>query len=179
MTNTLHIIFIWLHILGIAIYVGPQFFLAFAWVPTSRGIQDPLVRAEAARTITRRFAWIGGIGLLLILIAGGYLIGSWRDYYHIPSDAGFTDYRYGIIFIIKMVVLVVMLLIIGWHTFKVGPRLVELMEAQARGQQVSDAQLRSARMQSMAFSIAGLVLVLVIMVLGAMLNTATFSVIET
>ena len=31
--NFLHIFFIWLHILGVALFVGPQFFLAFAWVP--------------------------------------------------------------------------------------------------------------------------------------------------
>lgn len=177
-TNTLHIVFIWLHILGVALYVGPQFFLAFAWAPASRGIEDLSVRARAARTITRRFGYIAGAGLLLLLIAGSYLIGSWRDYYHIPDSAGFTDYRYGVLFIVKMSVLVVMLAVVGWHTFRVGPRLVAVMEAQGRGEPVSPGALRSARMQSMTYSVVGLVLVLVIMVLGAMMNTTTYSVIE-
>ena len=62
MDNTLHIIAVWTHILGIALFVGPQFFLAFAWVPASRGISDLPTRTRAMRTITRRFAWIGGTG---------------------------------------------------------------------------------------------------------------------
>ncbi|MCC6382294.1 MAG: hypothetical protein IT304_07280 [Dehalococcoidia bacterium] len=178
MTDTLHIVFIWLHILGVALYVGPQFFLAFAWAPASRGIADLSVRARAARTITRRFGYIAGTGLLLLLVAGGYLIGSWRDYYHIPDSAGFTDYRYGVLFIVKMSILVVMLAVVGWHVFRVGPHLVGLMEAQGRGEPVSAAALRSARLQSMAYSVVGLALVLVIMALGAMMNTTTYAVIE-
>ncbi len=173
MTDTLHIIAIWMHILGIALWVGPQFFLAFAWVPASRQIADPVARLEAMRTITRRFAYIGGIGLLLILVAGLYLVTSFRDYYH--YDGGFFDIRFGVVFTIKMMVLAVMLAVIGYHTFVVGPRLMGLMEARINGKDVPDTALRSARMQSMAFSITGLVLTLAIMVMGAMLNTVTFS----
>ncbi len=173
MTDTLHIIAIWMHILGIALWVGPQFFLAFAWVPASRQIADPASRLEAMRTITRRFAYIGGIGLLLILVAGLYLVGSFRDYYH--YDGGFFDIRFGVIFLTKMITLAVMLAVIGFHTFIVGPRLMGLMEARIQGKDVSDAVIRKARLQSMAFSILGLVLTLAIMVMGAMLNTVTFS----
>ncbi|MGE5594565.1 MAG: hypothetical protein ACM3S1_00870 [Hyphomicrobiales bacterium] len=175
MDDTLHIAAIWLHILGIALYVGPQFFLAFAWVPTSREIEDLPTRVAAMRRITRRFGWIGGIGLLLILIAGTYLISDWRDYYGYPDDASFTSARFGVIFIIKMIVLLVMLAVVGFHTFVVGPRLLNTLEAQSRGERVTEAQLRSARMQSMALSITGLVLVLVIMVMGAMMNATKWS----
>ena len=69
MENTLHIIAVWTHILGIALFVGPQFFLAFAWVPAARMIPDQRVRAQLTRTLTRRFGWIGGIGLVLIVLA--------------------------------------------------------------------------------------------------------------
>ena len=44
------------------------------------------------------------IAAALILIAGGYLIGSWRDYYAQP-DTGFTEIWYGVFFIIKMALL--------------------------------------------------------------------------
>src|SRR5207247_2175664 len=98
MQNAMHVVFLWMHILGIALFVGPQFFLAFAWVPASRQIADLPTRVQAMRTITRRFGYIGGVGLLLILIGGGYLIGNWREYYHQPDDLGFTDIRYGVIF---------------------------------------------------------------------------------
>lgn len=175
MENTLHIAAIWLHILGIALFVGPQFFLAFAWVPASRQISDPMTRITAMRTITRRFGWIGGIGLLCILVAGTYLISTWRDFYSQPSDLGFTDIRYGVIFIIKMSILLVMLVVIGIHTFVVGPKLVNKMEAQARGEGVTDDEVRAVRVQSMVLSITGLLLTLGIMVLGVMLSTQSFS----
>jgi uncharacterized membrane protein len=174
MDDTLRIIAIWLHILGIALFVGPQFFLAFAWVPASRQIGDSATRIQAMRTVTRRFAWIGGIGLAIIILAGSYLIGDWRSYYNISDDVSFTHYRYGVLFIIKMVLLLVMLVIIGIHTFSVGPRLIDVSERRAAGQ-ATDADVRKARMWSMALSISGLVLVLVIMVFGVMLNTFSYS----
>jgi uncharacterized membrane protein len=168
--NTLHIFFIWMHIIGIALWLGPQVFLAFAWVPASRGITDRALRLQAMRTITSRFAWIGGTGLLLLLIAGTYLISDWRDFYAIPEDAGFTDFRYGVIFIVKMSVLLVMLIITGLHTFVLGPRLLDAIERDA-----SEDELRSRRMQSMFASIAVLLLTLVIIVLGTMLGTPSYS----
>lgn len=175
MDDTLRITAIWLHILGVALFVGPQFFLAMAWVPASRRIADLPTRVAAMRVITRRFGYIGGIGLLLIFIAGFYLIGSWRDYYGIPGDAEFTGLRYGVIFIIKMTVLLVMLAVVGLHTFVVGPRQLEMLEAQSRGENVTDADLRAIRMRSMALSISGLVLALVLMVMGVMMNTFSWS----
>jgi uncharacterized membrane protein len=176
--NTLHITALWLHILGIALFVGPQFFLAFAWVPASKLIGDPATRILAMRKVTSRFGWIGGTGLVLILIAGTYLISTWRDYYTIPDDAGFLSLRYGVIFTIKMIVLIVMLVVVGLHTFVVGPRLIDVLEAQANGQGVTDEQVRSARMQSMVLSIAGLVLVLTIMVMGVMMTSWKYSIVD-
>jgi copper resistance protein D len=173
--NFLHIVAIWAHILGIALFVGPQFFLAFAWVPASRGIADLPTRVRAMRTITRRFAWIGGTGLVLIVVAGVYLISTWRDYYSQPDDVEFTSLRFGVIFIIKMNVLILMLIVVGIHTFFTGPKLIERMEEQARGEAVADEQLRKLRLQSMALSITGLVLVLAIMVMGASMSSTGYS----
>jgi len=177
LANALHIIAIWMHILGIALFVGPQFFLAFAWVPASRGIADMPTRLRAMRTITRRFAYVGGAGLVLIVTAGTYLIATWRDFYNQPGpdELGFTDIRYGVIFIIKMAVFILVLLFVGLHTFWLGPRQLELMEARSRGESVTDADLRSIRIRSMFLSISGLVLVLVVMAMGAMLGTESFS----
>jgi len=177
MDNALHIIAIWMHILGIALFVGPQFFLAFAWVPASRGIADMPTRIQAMRTITRRFAYIGGAGLVLIVTAGLYLIFTWRDFYNQPGpeELGFTDIRYGVIFIIKMIVFAVVLLLVGLHTFWFGPRQMDLMEARARGDDISDADVRSIRIRSMFLSISGLLLVLAMIAMGAMLSTQSFS----
>lgn len=174
MENTLHIVFVWVHILGIALFVGPQFFLAVAWVPVARGIADQRVRADLTRKLTRRFGWLGGAGLVMIVVAGGYLIGNWRDYYAQPGDLGFTELRYGVLFIIKMGLFVAMLGVVGLHTFVVGPRLADAIDAEVAGTAGPDAT-RKARVASMVFSISGLALALAIMVLGVMMNTTKFS----
>jgi putative copper resistance protein D len=175
MGSTVHIIMIWLHILGIALFVGPQFFIAFAWVPASRQIADLPTRVAAMRTITRRFGYIGGAGMVLIVFAGSFLVADWRSYYNVPDDTGFMSLRFGVVFTVKMALLVAMLAVVGLHMFWLGPRQLAKLEAQSRGEAVSEAELRKARMQSMALSITGLLLTLVIMVLGAMLNTANWS----
>lgn len=175
MQTALHIAAIWLHILGIALFVGPQFFLAFAWVPTSRGITDLPTRVKAMRKITSRFGWIGGTGLVCILIAGTYLIATWRTFYHVDPDVGFNSIRFGVIFSIKMTVLLVMLIILAFHTYRVGPNLLNKLEAQANGQVVPEAELRKARRNSMILSISALTLTLIIMVMGTMLTTTSFS----
>lgn len=175
MDNFFHVLFIWMHILGICLYVGPQVFLAFAWVPASRGISDLPTRVAAMRTITRRFGYIGGVGLVMIILAGGYLIGDWRSYYAISDDVGFTELKFGQLFIIKMNLLLLMLIAVGLHMFMIGPRLQRLLEAQAAGQRVDETQISKTRKLSMTLSISGLLLVLVIMILGAMMNTTNYS----
>lgn len=182
MTNALHIIALYLHLFGIVLFVGPQFFLAFAWVPASRRIADQRVRVQTMAFLTRRFGWIGGAGLVLILLAGGFLIGGqtggWRDYYAIPDEVSLLDYRYGLLFVIKMSILLLLLAVTAIHTFSVGPKLIAALERQAEGELVPDAEIRSARMRSMIFSMAGLVLVLVIMVFGVMMNSTRYAFVE-
>ena len=172
--DAVHILALWAHVLGIALFVGPQFFIAFAVVPATRGMDDLTARAKAMRTITERFLYVGGAGLVLILIAGTYLISTWRDYYDAGDEIGFLDVRYGELFVAKMVMLLVMLGAVGAHTFVVGPKQLDLMDAQAAGEDVDD-QLRSTRMRSMALSITGLVLTLAIMAIGTSMSTSQYS----
>jgi len=171
----LHTLFVFLHILGVVLFVGPQFFLAFAWVPASRGIADLPTRVKAMRTITDRFLFIGGAGLILALLAGTYLVSTWRDYYGMPDSVDFTSVRFGVVFIVKMILFSAMLVAVGLHTFLVGPKLVNALDKQGQGGSVSDKSVRRLRLQSMSLSITGLVLVIAIMVMGVMLNTAQWS----
>lgn len=173
--DTLRIIFVWLHILGITLWVGPQFFLAVAWVPASRQIADLPTRVAAMRTITRRFGYLGGFGLILTMVAGTYLISDWRNHYAQPSDVDFMSLRFGVVFVVKMTVLLVMLAVIALHMFVLGPRQLEKLEAQARGENVTEEELRRVRRQSMFLSVSGLLLTLAIMVMGVMLNTTSWS----
>lgn len=175
MDNFLHISSIWLHVLGVALWLGPQFFMAFAWVPASRRITDLPTRVQAMTTITRRFGYIGGIGLLLLLISGMYQISTWRDYYAMPDDVEFTSLWYGLLFVIKMNVLIVMLILAGLHVFVVGPRQLKLLERQADGEPVLDDEIRSARRMSMMLSIGALILTLALVALGIAMGTGQFS----
>lgn len=175
MENFLHIGAVWLHVLGIALFVGPQFFLAFAWVPASRAIEDLPTRVAAMRTITTRFGYIGGAGLLLILIGGAYLIFTWRDYHEIVEGTAFFDLRYGPVFVIKMVILIVMIVLVGLHMFVVGPSQVDAMEERARGEDVPEIRMRRLRITSMVLSITGLILTLVIMGFGVSLGATQYS----
>lgn len=178
MENFLHIAAVWLHVLGIALFVGPQFFLAFAWVPASRQIEDLPTRVAAMRTITTRFGWIGGIGLFLILIGGTYLIMTWRDYHNVPEGVAFFDYIYGVVFVVKMVILVVMIVLVGLHMFVVGPSQVDAMERVAQGEDVPDRDIRRLRITSMSLSITGLILTLIVMGMGVSLGAAEYSIQE-
>ena len=74
-----------------------------------------------------------------------------------------------------MTLFIVMLAITALHMFYLGPKQVEAMESQANGERISDADVRSARIQSMAASILGLALALVLMVMGVMLNSVAWS----
>ena len=175
MENFLHIAAVWLHVLGIALFVGPQFFLAIAWVPASRRIDHLPTRVAAMRTITTRFGWIGGVGLFLIFLGGSYLIATWRGYHDVPEGTAFFDLRYGPVFVIKMVILAVMMLLVGLHMFVVGPGQVDALEEQANGGDVPDSRLKRLRLTSMGLSITGLLLTLVIMGLGAALGASEYS----
>ncbi len=176
MDNFLHIAAVWLHVLGIALFVGPQFFLAFAWVPASRTIKDLPTRVAAMRTITTRFGWIGGAGLVLILIGGAYLIATWRDYHNIPEGVAFFDYIYGVVFVVKMIILMVMLVLVGLHMFVIGPSQVDALDERARGEDVPEVRMRRVRITSMALSITGLILTLVIMGMGVSLGATEYSI---
>ena len=175
MENFLHIAAVWVHVLGIALFVGPQFFLAFAWIPASRGIADLPTRVAAMRTVTTRFGYLGGAGLVLILIGGAYLISTWRDYHGVGDEVDFFDLRFGPIFVVKMAILLVMLVLVGLHMFVVGPAQVDALEERAQGQDVPDVRIRRLRVTSMALSITGLVLTLVIMGMGVSLGAAQYS----
>ena len=173
MENALHVIAIWLHVLGIALFVGPQFFLVLAWLPASRAIDDLPTRVAAMRVITTRFGYIGAAGMALIFVGGAYLIATWRSYHDtiIGDNVGFLDVAYGPIFIIKMSILMVMLLLTGLHMFVIGPAQIDALEERARGGDVPDLRLRRLRIASISLSGTGLLLTLVIMALGAGLGS--------
>ena len=112
---------------------------------------------------------------MLILIGGSYLISTWRDYHDVGDEIAFFDLPYGVFFVIKMVILMVMLVLVGLHMFVVGPSQVDAMEERARGEDVPEVRMRRIRITSMVLSITGLLLTLVIMGFGVSLSAIEYS----
>jgi hypothetical protein len=127
------------------------------------------------RVLTRRFAYLGAVGLLLVVGAGSYLVLSWPSYYAVPWHATFFEVWFGPLFFAKLAIVIVMLLITARHMFVVGPAQIEAMAAQARGQPIAPGDVARARRRSRTLSFAGLLLTFVIMALGVILATARFS----
>jgi uncharacterized membrane protein len=61
----------WLHLLGMAFFVGGQLMLAAVVVPAFRGAAD----RERVRAIARRFGW-GSLAALVVLVATGAAMAS-------------------------------------------------------------------------------------------------------
>jgi uncharacterized membrane protein len=121
----------WLHILAVAVWVGPQFFLFIAALPAIRTIEDRQTRARVMRTIVTRFGWLAWAAMLVIVLSGV------SNLFQVGADtplnwASANDFRYGRIFAEKMVLVGIAVGLTAAHTFIVGPRqlaLAEQMEA--------------------------------------------------
>lgn len=156
----------WLHILGVTVWVGPQFFLFIAAVPAVRTIEDMAVRARVLRIITTRFGWMAWAALVVIVLSGISNLFQEGD----QADLWNTELRWYSVFSFKMVLVGVMVLLTAVHSFIVGPRQLALMEAGNTGEET--AKLRRA-----AMLISSLILVasVITILLGAMLNNHEWS----
>ncbi len=173
--NALHAVALWIHVFGIAIWVGPQVLLIVGWPAASAAIADPVARVDVVRILTRRFAYLGAFGLLLVIGAGVYLVLAWPSYYAVPWHATFFEVWFGPLFFTKLAIVIVMLVVTARHIFVVGPAQIEAMAAQARGDAIASADVARARRRSRRLSFTGLVLTFLIMVLGVVLATARIS----
>jgi uncharacterized membrane protein len=91
----------WLHLLGMAFFVGGQLFLAAVVVPVLRGGEN----REPIRRVARRFGAGSAVAILVLVITGSLMASK----YHRWSD---TDLQ------VKLGLVVVVGLLIGWHTRK-------------------------------------------------------------
>jgi uncharacterized membrane protein len=117
---------VWIHVLAVTVWIGPQFFLFIAAIPALRSIEDAQLRARVMRAVVTRFGWMAWAALGVIILSG---IGN---LFMVGDDAGFSlwsdDYRWGRIFAEKMVFVAVAVGLTAFHTFYVGPRQLRLAE---------------------------------------------------
>ena len=175
MSETVLSILIWLHVIGVAVWLGGQILTAAAVIPTLRAAGDREFWLSALEGFTRRFGRIGIAAMVIIVITGGAMIDPRLDQAE-NFGASFYDARWGIIFVAKMALWAAMIAVIGLHQFVFGPRQLELARrAVAAGDADDSAELRRVRRLTIALSVVGLLLTLAVAAAGAFLGNHNFS----
>ena len=152
----------WLHILAATIWVGPQVFLFVAAVPAIRTVEDLQVRTRIMRVLTTRFGWLAWGAMLVLVITGIANL-----YEHALSVEELFELNFGIIFQVKMTLVILTVALTALHSFVIGPRLLSLQESVA-----DQAQVASTRRVSIIVSAGNLLLALGILFCAALLGSA-------
>ena len=151
----------WLHIVAAPIWVGPQVFLFAAAIPAIRTVEDAQARARAMRVLTSRFGYLAW-GAMLVLVITGI-----ANLYERDEGIDFLFERnFGIIFQVKMSLVIAVIALTALHSLVIGPRMMRAQESAT-----DEAQLAPARRFSIIVSAAGLILSLGILFCGALLGT--------
>ena len=153
----------WVHILSAVVFIGPQVFLVAAAIPAIRSVEDAGQRARALRTVTTRFAILGGVALALLLATGIWNYDDADDQGLIDADA-FPRY-YAVLFT-KLTLVTIVIVISVLHGAVFGRRLQRLQESGA-----SEAEVAGVRRWSMMASGLTLLLSLAILFCAALLDS--------
>ncbi|MCH8025496.1 MAG: DUF4149 domain-containing protein [Chloroflexi bacterium] len=151
----------WIHIVAATIWVGPQVFLFVAAVPALRTVEDTQVRARAMRVLTTRFGYLAWGALAVLVITGIANL-----YEHDLSVETLFERNFGIIFQVKMTLLIATVALTAVHSFIIGPRLLNMQESVA-----DEAELAPTRRLSIIISSVNLLIALGILFCGALLGT--------
>lgn len=151
----------WLHIFAATVWVGPQVFLFAVAVPAVRTVADVKERARLMRLITTRFGYLAWGAMAVLVITG---IGNMYEH-DLDIDQLF-DLNWGVIFQVKMTLVILTILLTAVHSFVIGPRMLAAQEAVT-----DEAQIASMRRFSIAISAVNGLLALGILFCAALLNT--------
>ena len=152
----------WIHILAATIWVGPQVFLFVAAVPAVRTIEDMQVRTRVMRVITKRFnslAW----GALTVLVITGIA----NLYEHDLEIDQLFDVNFGVVFQVKMTLLIATVALTGLHSFVLGPRVLRMQESA-----VDAAEIAPVRRWSIIVSAVNMLIALGIVFCGALMSSS-------
>jgi len=150
----------WIHILAATIWVGPQVFLFAVAVPAVRTVADVKERARLMRLITTRFGYLAWGAMVVLIITG---IGNVFE----QNDRTFLfDHNWGVIFQVKMTLVILTILLTAAHSFVIGPRMLAAQESV-----VDQAQIASMRRFSITISAVNALLAVGILFCAALLNT--------
>jgi len=160
-----------LHVLFASMLVGPQVLLFLAVIPATWIIPSEQLRREVTRVVTHRFAWIASIAIGGLVLTGLYQLSA-----VVCPDVRdqMMDYRFGVLFSVKMLAFLVLLTSIMLHGIIFGRRVRLMSEAVERGD-VEPGRLEQARRNSLMFSMFILVLSVAVLFMGAALGNHEYS----
>ena len=139
----------WLHIVAVAVWLGPQIFMFLVTMPALRAIDDAETRVRVLRIIIYRFGWLAWAALGVIILSGiSNLFQEANDFGHVWD----ADYRYFQVFSTKMLVVGIAVLLTAVHTFIVGPRQLRLHE------EMRSDSAEALRLRRVSTTISGIVL---------------------
>lgn len=163
-----HAFTVWLHLLAVTVWIGPQIFMFVAALPAIRIIEDREVRLRVLRFVIYRFGYLAWGAMIVIVLTGiSSLFQEAADFDHVFD----SDYRYFNIFMGKMTLLALTLLLTAAHTFVIGPRQLQLAE-QPDPDPAETARLRRA---SIILSSLALLGSLGVLYAGALLGNHDYS----
>jgi len=163
-----HAFTVWLHLLAVTVWIGPQIFMFAAAIPALREIGDRELRAKVMRTVVTRFGYMAWAALGVIVLTGiSNIFQTTDDFPHVFD----YDYRYAQVFSTKMTVLGATVLLTAVHTWVVGPRQLRLAE------DPNPDEAEAARLRRMSMIISSLVLLgsITVLFLGALLSNHEWS----
>ena len=152
----------WIHILAATIWVGPQVFLFVAAVPAVRTIEDMQVRTRVMRVITTRFNYLAWGALTVLVITGIANL-----YEHDLEIDQLFDLNFGVVFQVKMTLLIATVALTGLHSFVLGPRVLRMQESA-----VDAAEIAPVRRWSIIVSAVNMLLALGIVFCGALMSSS-------
>lgn len=127
MSQTIHLISVWLHILAAAVWIGGMAALGLLFVPLLRrerfeGVARPLLHAAALR-----FRWIGWGALSVLLVTGLVNARAQGVPWSAWVDPDFWTTAWGLALGCKLAVVLLTLIVSAVHDFHFGPKAIRLM----------------------------------------------------
>jgi putative copper resistance protein D len=164
---------IWLHVLAVTLWVGPQVFLFAAAIPALRTIEDVRQRTGIIRVLVVRFGWIGWTAMGVIVLTGIWNLVNAADVAPVGNagDLLSSDLRFTRIFWEKMLLVAIAFVLTALHTFVVGPRQLRLMEEAP----ADDAAIHGTRRLSIIISSVALLASIGAIYMGALLSNHEYS----
>ena len=152
----------WIHILAATIWVGPQVFMFVAAIPAVRTIEDLQIRTRVMRVLTKRFNFLAWGALTVLVITGIANL-----YEHDLDVDQLFDLNFGVIFQVKMTLLIATVVLTGLHSFVIGPRVLNMQESA-----VDEAEIAPVRRWSIIISAVNMLIALGIVFCGALLSSS-------